>query len=90
MNAAGTKFWLTVGAEVALVAILFVIIFCTDKFEPGIFGIWLGGFVALATQYIIGNVVASGQVTRTSIEGADQAAVVRAVAEAQPDEGKGQ
>jgi hypothetical protein len=78
MNKVGTKFWLTAGVETGLFIVLFVIIAFTNKFEAGLFGIWIGGVVAVATQFVIGNVVASGQATQTSTAGADAAAAVGA------------
>lgn len=78
----GTKFWLSVGVEAMFFIVMLVIIAFTDKFNAGLFGIWTGAAVAVAGQYTVGNVVASGQVTRTSTEGADAAAQIEA-------EGKG-
>jgi hypothetical protein len=78
MNQLGTKFWLTVGVETGLFIVLAVILSFTDKFDNGLFGIWIGAVVAVAAQYSIANVVASGQATKTSEAGADVAAAVEA------------
>lgn len=72
-----TKYYLTVGVEVALFVVLVCILIFTDKFTEGLFAIWIGAVVAVAAQYSIANVVASGQSTKTSTQGADSAAIDR-------------
>jgi hypothetical protein len=83
MNAAGSKFWLSASVEAMLFIVLIMVIAFTDKFEAGLFGIWIGAVVAVAGQFIIGNVVASGQATKTSTQGADVAAGLEAAGKGQ-------
>lgn len=72
-----TKLYLTIGVEVALF-VLTLLMFAKDKLTDGSLAVLVGAMVAVAAQYSIANVVASGQATKTSTLGADLAAAVGA------------
>jgi len=71
MRRTGTKFWLAVGVEVALLLVLLLIVLALpDKFSDGLFIAWLGAFVAVPTQFGLTNVIASGQAAKSNSNGA--------------------